>query len=168
MNIQLAKTILIILILLLYALTESVLILSLASVVAILVMIPDQYLTKVLGYVAFIDVVMSMYVVSTATASATATGLVLAVFTALGLSLTLRGLRKVYGCERMQVNGRTDLGGIIAELSTYGISFLRSWVTALFKGSKVEAPSAPKITWIQHEQGVGWFNGFRFAFGMSA
>jgi len=165
MNAQLAKTVAFILTLLLYVLTESILILAMASVVSIFYLIPPEHMSKVLGYVTLVDISMSMYVVSVGTASATATGLILAVFTALGISFVLRAFRTAIGCQRMRVNGTSSIGGIIAEFSTYGISFIRSWIGSLIKGSRVNAPEPLDVEWVQHKQGIGWWNTLLYYFG---
>ena len=165
MNIQLAKTVLIVMTLVLYVITESVLILALAGVAAIILMIPDQLLKRVLGYTALADFTMSMYVIGVASTSATFASLATGVFTALGLSIALRSLKMVYGSERLEINGRSDPGGLIAESSTWLVRYIRSLFTGLVKGTKVEVEEL-HVAWIEYTEGRGWKSSLLFAIGM--
>jgi hypothetical protein len=141
------------------------LILVAAIIVAFLILIPSQrWLKRILGYMVLADISASAYVVSTYAATGTVSGLTIAILGAVGISLTLRGLRWFIGDARLGVGGVESLRLAAAEILTQGARWVRAFVLAVFRGGVVTAPPKLEVEWIEHEAPlVSWLRRVRAA-----
>lgn len=157
MNRNMALTIAAILVVVIYALTESPIILSIITVFAMVLMVPTSWFRKLGGYVVAVDVLASAYIFSMFVGTGTLGALPLAAFSAFFISITLRLIRMKVGAERLAVNGNTEFRLVFAELATHTIA----WSKALMKGAttgKVDAPKPLNLEWVetQEEHSLGY------------
>lgn len=88
----------------------SILLASAVTVLALLIMIPKQWLRRLLGIRVFVDIGLSTFIVTQFLLSGTYSGAVAGAFTALAISLALRGLEVLYGAEYLTLNGERGIG----------------------------------------------------------
>ena len=140
-----------------------------AVVAAFFVVVPSlTWLRRVSGYMVLADLVGSMYVISTFASTGSVHGLVIAVFAAIGLSLSFRVFRALFGYERLYA-GTDEVGFgsqpvrytrwspsirlVAAEILTQCAAWIFSFVKAVFTYSRVQAPSPLRVQWMATE---GW------------
>ena len=130
-------------VLLMYLLTGSAFLLAVISALALLYMVPMQYLPRFFGYLTFTDIVFALWFVGVA--ASTFAGLQLAVITGLVYTVLSRELKAAWGSEVLVINGETKLSKQFAALAGYGIA----WGKALIAGIKgpVVAPEPLTFTW---------------------
>lgn len=133
-----------------------------AIIVAFLLLVPSMsWLRRVLGYMFVADVASSAYCISTFAATSAVSGIAIAVFAALGISLTLRVIRSLIGSERLAVNGDQSIRVVAAEMLSQGTSWCRAVFMALFRGGRVDAPAPLNIEWVKAEAPVViWYRRF--------
>ena len=99
---------------------QEAVVMAVVVVATIYIMIPKAWRRRIAGYVPLFDILGSAYVVSTYVATGTVSGLAVGVWAALGITLTLRAMRRLLGAERLAVRGETRLAPTIAGLITQG------------------------------------------------
>ncbi len=120
-------------------------------IIASLLLIPNiRWLRRILGYMFAADVSISAYVVSTYAATGTVSGLAIAIMAAVGISLTLRGIRFFSGCERYTVNGSDNVRTIAKAVMMQGKAwFVYNTKSVFFKDT--EKPETLNGEWVKHE-----------------
>ena len=120
-----------------------------AIVSATFLLIPSRLVaSRMAGYQVATDIAMSGYVVSTYASTGAAGGLTMAVIAAVGISLALRLIGRVWGRQRYQYKGSTGLAAGLAALITQGALWVRAFFGALFRGKPVSAPPPLGGRWV--------------------
>ena len=120
-----------------------------AITAAVFVMAPSRAaLSRIAGYQTVADIGASAYVVSTYASTGSVTGMTMAVVAALGISLVIRAVGKLFGRQRYQYKGSTGLAAGLAAATTQGVRWLRSWFFALWKGGEVTPPPPLEGRWV--------------------
>lgn len=134
-----------------------------AIILAFLLLIPSWgWVRKMLGYLQLADVAAAGYTLHLTAATGTVGGLILGIWAALGISLTLRALKMLIGYEKLAVNGEESIRLVAAELLTQGVRWVRALVAALFKGGRVVAPDPLNVEWVVHQSPAAQRWGFSF------
>jgi len=131
-----------------------------AVVIAFFIILPSMsWLRRVCGYMVVADVLASAYVVSTFAATGAVSGLIIAVWSAIGLSVTLRVFKALFGYEQLVAGVETEDKGVryttwtpslrlvTAELLTQAAAWIYAFVKATFTRGKVVAPSPLLVEW---------------------
>ncbi len=122
-----------------------------AIIIAFLLLVPSMtWLRRIMGYMLLTDISVSAYIISVYATTGAVSGLTIAIFAALGVSLSLRGLRAIFGYEKLSINGNESLRLVAADLLTQGVSWGRAIVAASWRGGRVDAPEPLQVTWVQH------------------
>jgi hypothetical protein len=121
-----------------------------ASVAALIIVVPTEWLRKVLGYVVIGDILGSWYLVATYASTGTVSGLQVAVFGALILTITLRAMRRVVGYSRYEIDGDSRLAALAAASLTQAIAWARAVFFAAFRGGKINPPTPLGGQWVYH------------------
>jgi len=128
---------------------DSVLLMSVAVVATLVVMVPRHWRRRVFGYVNAFDFIAGGYIVGTFATTATVSGLIVAVWSCLGLAITLRGGRALMGSEKLAVNGDSSLRTVFIAVTGQGLAWTRAIVRAAFNGGTVVAPAPLAWSWIE-------------------
>lgn len=128
----------------------SLLFMAAASVAALLIVVPTDWLRKVLGYIVVGDVLGSWYLVATYASTGTVSGLQVAVFGALFLTITLRVMRRVMGYRRYEIDGDSRLSVLAAASLTQAVAWTRAVFFAAFRGGKINPPTPLGGRWVYH------------------
>lgn len=128
---------------------ENSVIIAICMVLALWVMIPKRIWRWLAGYTLLVDLLASAYVIHTGVKTGTVTGMTAGFIAALFLTLTIRGMRYVYGSERIALDGSTSISKIVAGVATQGVRWIRAVVGGLFTGSEVKAPEPMNWSWVE-------------------
>ena len=129
---------------------QEAVVMAVVVVATIYIMIPKAWRRRIAGYVPLFDILGSAYVVSTYVATGTVSGLAVGVWAALGITLTLRAMRRLLGAERLAVRGETRLAPTIAGLITQGLRWGKSIFTSLWhRDPVVIAPPPLDWEWVE-------------------
>lgn len=143
----------IVFVLFMYLLTGSSFLLAVISALALLYMVPMEYLPRFFGYLTLTDIVFALWFVGVA--ASTFAGLQLAVITGLVYTVLSRELKAAWGSEKLFINGESKLSKQFAELAGYSMR----WIKALAKGVKtgtVVAPDPLSFAWVPQSIGGGF------------
>jgi hypothetical protein len=138
----------------------ATLFMAIAIVATVIIMIPGKWRRRIAGYTLLADITASWYIITTYASTAAVSGLAIAVFAALGMTITLRGMAWLLGTERLSLNGSTDTREIVAGL----MSQTMAWGNAVFKALwnrtfKVTPPPALEWAWVEITESAikpGW------------
>lgn len=143
----------VVLVLVLYFLTESTFLLAVIAALGVLYVLPSEQLPKLLGYIAITDIVFSVWLMHMAVG--TFGGFQVAILTALVYAVLSRELRALWGTKVLSINGQVKLTGQLRELSAYGFAWLSSIGDSLAAGHII-APPALDVTWVVGMEPGGW------------
>lgn len=90
-----------------FAVSGSVIFMALGVVSASLIMVPERALKRLLHFHVAVDLIGSSLIMAPFIATGAVSGMAVGVFSALTLTLSLFGLRKVLGTERLTIDGES-------------------------------------------------------------
>jgi hypothetical protein len=129
-------------------------VMGLVAMMAALVIIPTEAVTKMFGYLGITDLAFSAWLV--ATAAGTLGGFQIALIASLLYSLTTRELRRAWGSKKLSINGDTGLGAQLVHVSSWTTAYLRSVFMSLMKGGRVTRPDKLRFKWVEHTRAGGF------------
>ena len=139
------------LIIALYALTSSFVFAAIAAALGLLYVIPVKHIRKMLGYLTFVDVAFTIWLVGVA--AATQGGFIIAVMAGLAYSVVSRELLASWGYQRLSINGDTSIRALVAGGLTQSVRWIKAVWRSLWSDGPVVAPEPLDIKWISVDGG---------------
>jgi drug/metabolite transporter (DMT)-like permease len=136
-------------------------------VAALILMFPRNWRRKLMSFGVAFDLIGSALIVGTYASTGAASGLTVAILAALMLTITIRVLRSIDGYEVIYVNNERRLSVVVAALLSQSVAWIRSGVSALFRGGQVIAPAPLNIEWREQKDAPisesirGWFTNLK-------
>lgn len=143
----------VVLVLVLYFLTESTFLLAVIAALGLLYILPLEQLPKLLGYIVISDVMFSVWLMHMA--AGTFGGFQVVVLTALVYAVLSRELRLAWGTELLAINGQTHFFKQVRVLGAYGIAWFQALGASIGNNDFV-SPEPPTFEWVQGQVPGGW------------
>lgn len=135
------------------------LLMSIMVVACAIIMVPRTWRRKVFGYVNLADAAGSFFILGHFAATGAVGGLFVAVLAMLGLTLTLRVGRAIFGSEKLELNGDTSISAVVAGVMTQATRWVRAIFGSLFNGGVISKPQPLAWRWVEELSPVGFFDG---------